>query len=508
MKNLKELLRVILTTPLSNQQLGKLNGVSPTTVQRYRLRLIEEDLDWSMVSALDDASLDARLNDKRSQRKARFVEPDWSAVYADYQRIGVTLSLLHEEYAHGLTSGVMSESEFRRRYDRYQRSRGLVMRQIHRPGEELFVDYSGKRPSITDPLTGVKTPVELFVASMGASRQIYAEATASQRLPDWIGSHVRAFDFYGGVPTMLVPDNLKSAVTRTTRAEGALLNPTFSRFAEHYGVFAVPARGRRPKDKALVEVSVKIAQRWILGRLRNRTFFSLAELNTAIAEQMTQLNHRPMRKLGGKTRQQLFDELDVPALKPLPAERYEYAEWHIGIRVGADYHVAWEKRYYSVPYTLISAKVDLRVTADGIAVYHRNKRIASHAKLPAEGDVSTLREHQPRSHQMYSRDQAADLLAWAETAGASVAQFIQRHIEQHRRPLASLQALRGLKTLARDYGVDRLDAACARALAMHSCSVSSVRSMLKRQLENKPLSGDATTAVAVHENVRGSRYFH
>lgn len=510
MTPIKDLCRMLLTTSLSNRRIAGALHIAPNTANRYRARLAEEALDWTTVSELDEETLNRRLNTGRSQLLLTFVEPDWSYVHDELQRRGVTVTLLHEEYAESLVANAMSETEFRRRLHRYQRTRGLVMRQVHRPGECLFLDFSGMRPSLTDPVTGERTPVELFAAVFGASRKTFVYAVASQTLPDWIHANVTALEFFGGVPMFLVPDNLKSAVISHKRGEGALLNKTYSECAAHYGTTILPARPSTPKDKAHVELGVKIAQRWILARLRNRTFASLVELNLAIAELLTRMNDKPMRGCGGKSRSQLFDELDRPALNALPVVPYIFGEWQIGMRVGQDYHVRWGDQYYSVPYTLVSAKVNLKATRTEIMVFHRDRRVALHPRHHEPGYVCTLPEHQPQSHRAYARDQPAAVMTWAQAAGGAVHRFLQQHIEHHRRPAQSLQAGRGLQKLAREYGIDRLQAACDKALRLHACSIRSVKSMLQRGLERfAPSAEEAAndTPVTTHDNVRGANYY-
>jgi transposase len=504
--NLKDLCRLLLTTNLSNRQVGAAAGVSHNTAGRYRQRLSEEDIALPEIDLICEEALDRRLNDGRQRARKQFLEPDWKYVHEELRRVGVTLLLLYEEYGSSAESGLMSEREFRRRYERYRRSLGLVMRQPHRPGEQLFVDYSGKRPSITDPHTGKRTPVELFVAVLGAGRKTFVYATPTQRLGDWIEAHIRALEFFGGVPTFLVPDNLKSAVVSISRKDGHLINPTYQECARHYNTMVMPTRARKPKDKAAVEAGVLLAQRWILARLRNRTFYSLAELNAAIAELLQRLNDKPMRGYDGKTRNQLFEELDRPAMKPLPQLRYEYAEWKIGVTVAQDYHVAWDSHYYSVPYRLVAAKVNVKATQAVVEVIHREKVVATHLRRNAAGQCSTKREHQPQSHQRYAQDQAAELMTWAEAAGPSIKRFVELHIEKHRRPAVSLQACRGLKRLAREVGVERLELACHRAMRMNASSIHSVRSMLDRGIENTPLHGEpaANDSLPAHENVRGA----
>lgn len=508
--NLKDVCRYLLTTDFSNREVGRAAGVSPNTAGRYRTRLAEEGLDWNGVAALTDRALEERLNNGRQLARKAFVEPDFAHVHAELRRPGVTLLLLHEEYAEAAGSGAMSETEFRRRYDRYERSLGIVMRQPHAPGYRLFLDYSGKRPSILNPKTGEKKPVELFVSVMGASRKTFAYASATQRLPDWCEANVRALEFYHGVPKLLVPDNLKSAVDRVTVAEGHIINYTYSKLAQHYDCIVMPTRARKPKDKAAVEVGVRFAQRWILARLRNRVFTSIDELNTAIAELLVRMNDKPMRGHGGKSRNQLFEELDRPALKALPELPFEYADWKLNVTVAQDYHVLWDDHHYSVPYTYIGAKVRIRATARQVEVYAKDDHfpIATHLRNAHKGGCTTLPEHQPASHRAYAQDQGAELIAWADRSGPWISAFVKKHIDTHRRPALSMQAMRGLRGMAKEYGPERLNAACHRALRISTTSVSSVRSMLQRRIESTPLRGASDDEpLPGHDNVRGAKTY-
>ena len=500
----KNLCRLLLTTTLSNREIGQRCNVSHNTAARYRERLKEEGMTWEQVSELSEAALDVRLNDGHDRLRKKFAEPEWSHVHAELHRPGVTIALLYEEYASGLGAGQLSDREFRRRYDRYKRSLGVVMRQARRPGEELFVDYSGKRPSITDPTTGRKTPVELWVGVLGSSRKTFAYCTLTQQLPDWIDAHVRALEFFGARPQHLVPDNLKSAVVSISRKDGHYINPTYQSFADHYDMMVLPTRARKPKDKAAVESGVRLAQMWVLARLRNRTFFSLHDLNQAIAELLERLNSKPMRSRGGKSRNELFEEIDRPAMRPLPTHAFEYADWKIGVTVPQDYHVVWERNYYSVPYSLVTRKVNVRITTSAIEVYHRDQIVATHARSYEVDGVFTKKEHQPPAHRLYGEEQLAELVAWAEVAGPAVDGFIRQHLQAHS-PAASMQAFRGLKRLAREFGAERLDRACARALRMKAITITSVRSMLSRGIENTPLQDDAANdPIAPHGNLRGA----
>ena len=509
--DLKELCRFLLTTDFSNREVGRALQVAANTAGRYRDRLAEEGLDWNGVAALTDRALEERLNNGRRLARKSFVEPDFAHVQTELGKAGVTILLLHEEYAGAAGDGAMSETEFRRRFEKYQRSLGIVMRQPHAPGYRLFLDYSGKRPRILDPTTGVSTPVELFVSVMGASRKTFVYATATQKLQDWCEANIRALEFYGGVTRVLVPDNLKSAVDRISPTGGHVINYTYSRLAQHYDCLVVPTRPRKPKDKAPVEVGVRFAQRWILARLRNRIFTSIDELNAAIAELLARMNDKPMRAHGGKSRNQLFEEVDRPALRALPELPFVYSDWKLNVTVPQDYHVVYEQHHYSVPYTYIGAKVRISATARQIEVYARddNFPIATHLRSSVAGESTTRPEHRPASHRAYAQSDGADLIAWADRSGAWISAFVKKHIEAHRRPTVSIQAMRGLRSMESEYGLERLNAACHRALRISTTSVTSVRSMLQRHMESAPLrgSGDDDAPMPGHGNVRGAKNY-
>ncbi len=508
--NLKEVCRLLLTTDFSNREVAVAADVAPNTAGRYRNRLAEEGLDWRSVAAMTDRALEDRLNNGRQLARKTFVIPDFAYVHAELNRPGVTVTLMHEEYAVAAGEGAMSDREFRRRLDQYQRSLGIVMRQPHAPGYRLFLDYSGKRPSILDLKTGERRSVELFVAVMGASRKTFAYATYTQRLQDWCEANVRALEFYRGVPRLLVPDNLKSAVDRVTVAEGHVINYTYAKLAQHYDCIVMPTRPRKPKDKAAVEVGVRFTQRWILARLRNRVFTSIGELNAAIAELLVRMNDKPMRAHDGKSRSQLFEELDRPALKALPELPFEYADWKLNVTVAQDYHILWDGHHYSVPHTYIGAKVRIRATARQIEVYAKDDHcpIATHLRSSKRGGCTTQVEHQPAAHRVYAQDQGTELIAWAERSGSWISAFVKKHIDAHRRPALSMQAMRGLRRMAKEYGPERLNAACHRALRINTTSVSSVRSMLQRGIESAPLRGANDDApMPGHDNVRGAKNY-
>jgi len=407
-------------------------------------------------------------------------------------------------------------SQFCEAFARYRKTLSPVMRQVHRAGETAFVDYSGVRPSIVDPTTGEVIEVELYVAVMGASNYTYAEATRSQQLGEFVGATVRAFEYFGAVPHIAKPDQLRSAVSKPDRYEPEI-NATFADMGKHYGCAIVPARPRKPRDKAKVEVGVQIAQRWILASLRNRTFFSLDELNVAIAERLERLNTRTLRDKQ-PSRRTLFESIDRPAMKPLPATRYEFGEWKICVGVGPDYMVMFDERRYTVPCTLMNARVDLRVTATTIEVRHNNERVALHVRSYGPKHVPIIApEHRPRSHEDYGAWPPERFVGWAKTYGPNVAALIEQLLASSKHPELRYRSCLGVLRLAKSHGNERADAACRRALAIGAPNYKSVSMILKHRLEQTPLlveidapatmTDGNTVTDSAHEHVRGARYF-
>ncbi|MGB5568174.1 MAG: IS21 family transposase, partial [Sedimenticolaceae bacterium] len=395
MRKIQEVLRLKWSQGLSNRQIAKACGIARPTVGEYLRRAAEAGLAWPLPAGLDEANLERQLFPPPPSLPAQVRgEPDWSLVHQELRRKGVTLFLLWQEYRETHPEGYQY-SWFCDHYRAWQGKLDVVMRQDHRAGEKLFVDYAGQTMPVVDRGTGEIREAEIFVAVLGASNYTYAEATWTQGLPDWIGSHRRAFAFLGGVPELVVPDNLRAGVSKAHRYEPDT-NPTYHDMASHYGVAVLPARVRRPRDKAKVEAGVLVVERWIVAALRHRTFFSLAELNAAIGRLLEKLNARPFKKLPG-SRQQHFDSLDKPALQPLPAAPYEYAEWKKA-RVHIDYHVAVEGHYYSVPYALIKKQLDVRITQNTLECFYRGNRVASHRRSQQKGRHTTVPAHMPESH--------------------------------------------------------------------------------------------------------------
>jgi len=430
--------------------------------------------------------------------------PDWPAVHRELRRKGVTLQLVWEEYRATHPDGY-GRSWFCELYRAWEGRLSPTMRQAHVAGEKLFVDYAGTTIDIFDATTGEVHACQLFVAAFGASSYTYAEATATQSLPDWIGSHTRAFAFFGGVPAMVVSDNLKSGITKACFYEPAV-NRAYAEMAAHYGTAIVPARPRKPRDKAKVEVAVLLATRWIIAKLRNRQFFSLTDLNDAIRDCVTALNARVTRHLG-TSRHALFDEIERPALKPLPAEPYTFAQWK-ECRAGLDYHVEVEKHYYSVPHQLLQEKLWARVTTRTVELFHHGKRVAAHLRSSSDRKHTTVREHMPSSHQRYADWTPGRLKRQAAEIGRNTATLVELILTEKTHPEQGFRACIGILRLAKGYGAERLEAACARALEIGARSYTSVSSILKTNRDRQRPAVATDGPAIVHSNIRGPRYFH
>src|SRR5712692_7976643 len=398
-------------------------------------------------------------------------------------------------------------TQFCELYRRWLRRRGLSMRQVHHAGDKCFVDYAGQKPRIVELTTGEVTVVELFVAVLGASNYTYAEATRTQQVPDWVGSHHRAFQFFGGVTRAVVCDQLKSGVVVPCRYEPGLPR-TYEEFAQHYGTVILPARPAHPRDKPKIEVAVQIVERWILARLRLETFFSLAALNARIAELLVDLNARPMR-LYRASRRELFARLDQPALRPLPAEPFVYGEWKVNARVNIDYHIELHGHYYSVPYALIHEHVDARLTATTVELFHRGQRVAAHLRSHVRGRHTTHAAHMPKAHQGHLEWTPSRLTTWARTIGPQTATLVQAILADRPHPEQGYRSCLGLLRLGKRYGALRLEAACTRAVAVGARSYRHVDSMLKHGLDRLavPEASTQLTLTPAHDHLRGPAYY-
>jgi transposase len=507
MRKTYEILRLLWFCNQSMRAVARSCQVARSTVKEYQIRARAAGLEcWGDVESLDPVALEGLLFPVASTHGTPRPVPVWAEVHEEMQRKGVTLQLLWEEYKVRHPRDGLQYSRFTDLYRAYRGRLDVSLRQVHKAGEKLFVDYCGQTVPVRDPQTGEVRQAEVFVAVLGASNFTYAEATWSQQLADWVGAHERAFAALGGTTEVVVPDNLRSAVHKACRYEPAL-NPTYQEMAEHYGVAVVPARVRKPKDKAKAEAGVLLVERWILACLRHREFFSLEELNAAIRALNERLNDRPFRKMTGSRRSR-FEALDRPALRPLPGERFEIAEWRAE-RVRRDYHVELDEHFYSVPHELVDREIDIRWTATTVECLHRGQRVACHVRNREAGGMTTVPEHMPSAHREYLAWTPQRLLDWAAEIGTRTAEMAAVLLVAKKHPTQGLHAALGLRSLARDYGEERLEPACNRALLIGALALNSVRSILKNGLDRRPLpaSMPAAPPADTHENVRGRGYY-
>ena len=507
MRQVREILRLRWQEGLTVRQAASSVGRSVGSAQQAVARARKAGLmNWAAVEGLDDATLELRLYGPPVVVSPERPRPDPVYIHKELRRVGVTLQLLHLEYLEEHPDG-LQYTAFCDAYRKWHRTAGVVMRQTHRAGEKTFVDYSGNKPHYVKPTTGECVYVELFVAVLGASNYTYAEATATQRVPDFIGAHVHAYHYFQGVTVITVPDQLKSGVMRACRYEPGIQR-TYAEMAQHFGTTIVPARPYKARDKAKVEVAVQIAQRWILARLRNETFFSLEALNVRIAELVQELNARPMRKLGGASRRELFEKYDRPALRPLPATAHEMRQWD-QVRVNLDYHVEFEKHWYSAPYVLVHEQLWACVTSATVELFHRGKRVASHVRSPVAYKHTTDPAHMPDAHRHYSLG-VEGVLGWAVKVGPMTEAFVRRLLESNPVQEMGWRSARGLQRVGERHGAERTEQACARALRLGARSYKPVERILALGRERMPLPGDEPPEAPIieHQNVRGPSYYH
>jgi transposase len=508
MRYMREILR-LGSAGISKHEIARRTGLAPSTVRETLKRFAVAGLVWPLPDDVTDATLEARLykNVGTKQGYRRQVEPDWAGIHRELKRKHVTLSILWDEYIERHPDGYRY-SRFCDLYRSFEGKLSITMRQAHPGGERLFVDYAGDRaPVVIDRLTGEIREAWIFVAVLGASNFTYAEATWTQGLADWIGAHTRALEAIGGVPRLIVPDNTKTAVIKACLYEPSV-NRTYTEMAAHYDTAILPTRPRRPRDKAKVEAGVLIMERWIIGRLRNRRFYSLAELHDAIRELLVRLNEeRPIRRLG-VTRRQLLEELDRPMLKPLPVEPYVFAEWHLR-RVGIDYHVDVERHYYSVPHRFAKDAVEVRLTARTVEVFAKGERIAAHLRSSGNGKHTTVRDHMPSSHRRYADWTIERIRRDAAVIGPSTAALCDLILEERSHPEQGFRACLGIVRLVKAFGPLRVEAAAARALDIGARTYGSVRSILDNNLDRHAAPHRGPDSVAIlHRNIRGRDYYH
>jgi len=507
MRHVREVLR-LRTAGVSGNEIARRLNLAPSTVRLTLQRLATAGLVWPLSTELNDAVLEARLFSAAGSKQGhrRHSEPDWAEVHRELKRKHVTLQILWDEYIERCPDGYRY-SRFCELYRNWASRLSVTMRQSHSGGDKLFVDYAGDTvPVIIDRLNGKTRPAQIFVAVLGASNFTYAEAGWTQGLGDWIGAHTRAFAAIGGVPRLLVPDNTKVAVIKACLYEPQV-NRSYAEMAAHYDTAILPARPRRPRDKAKVEAAVLIIERWLLGRLRHSRFYSLAELNAAIVELLRQLNdERPIRRLG-VTRRALLEELDRPHLKQLPTAPYCLAEWRLR-RVGIDYHVEVDAHFYSVPHRFARSEVEVRLTPQTVEVFLKGEWIAAHRRGSPNHGHTTLAEHMPSSHRRYADWTIQRIRRAAASIGPATAALCELILERRPHPEQGFRACLGIVRLARPFGVARLEAAATRAIEIGTLTYASVRSILDHKLDRAPPPPPGDDVPLLHANIRGSRYYH
>jgi transposase len=508
MRKIKDVLRLRFGMNLGQDQIARSCSISQATVHRYLERAESAGLTWPLPADHDDRRLNELLFPTRPDYPASVPRPglDFTEVHRQMQANRfVTLQLLWEEYREK-QSGGYRYSRFCELYQRWNRNRNVTLRQDHRAGEKLFVDWAGPTVPIHDSRTGETEPASLFVAVLGASTYTFAYAARGQHLANWIDCHVRAFEFIGGTTKLIVPDNPRTGVKRACRYEPDL-NRTYSEMAEHYGTAIMPARPYKPRDKAKVENAVLLVERWILAALRHHRFVALGELNDAIAVLLARLNNRPFRKREG-TRASLFAAIDQPMLQPLPAQPYITADWKT-VRASIDYHVEIDRHFYSVPYQLAGRQMEARFTSHTVEIFEGGKRVASHMRSFAPYLHTTTKEHMPKSHQAHLEWTPSRLIHWAGTVGEATALVIATVLETKRHPEIGYRACLGIMRLGKTYSNERLEAASKRALELNACSFQSLKSILKQSLDRQTaLPLEPERSGPRHENIRGAQYFN
>lgn len=499
MRKIKDVLRLKLEAKLSHEQIAASLGLSKGVVTKYVGLAAAAGLDWPQVQACDDITLERRLL-ASPQRPREHVQPDYPRVHHELRRKGMTLMLLWEEYrAEYADRQTYAYSQYCDNYRRFARTLKRSMRQIHRAGEKLFIDFAGPTVGLRD---GGRA--HIFVAAMGASSYTFACATPRETMVDWIESTVKALRFYEGVPQLIVPDNPRAMIADPNRYEPRA-NDTVQDFARHYGTSVLPARPYSPQDKAKVESAVQIVERWILARLRHQQFASVHEVNSAILPLLQRLNERPFQKLPG-SRASVFLAVDAPALMPLPAQRYEIATFKT-VRVHIDYHVEVDKHRYSVPHALVGQEMEARITSCAIEILHRGQRVASHARNSRTGAFTTVTEHMPAAHRAHMEWSPQRLIHWGRDIGVATAVVVTRLLERHKHPEHGYRACLGLLSLAKRYGKPRLEAACALALQIGTCQYRHVRDILANNRDQSPPGAAGEWVSPDHAHVRGPNYY-
>jgi transposase len=503
MTNIKEVLRLKFACGLSIRKIAACTKVGRSTISEILTRFEKSKLDWPLRDNFSDSELSQVLYREKAVSQGKIM-PDFAHYFVELKRKGMTKRLLWEEYVAEYQEKAYRYSQFCEHYLSWHKKQKRSMRQIHTAGDKLFIDYCGPTLPVVNPDTGEIRNAQVFVATLGASNYTYVEGSPSQKLEHWLEAHANAFEHFGGVPALLVPDNLKAAVTKTDRYEPKL-NDSYRKLANHYGIAIMPARPYKPKDKAKAENAVLIVERWIMMRLRHRVFHTFHELNLSIRELMDELNQREMKQLGA-SRRALFESLDKPALKPLPASRYLYTELKRA-KVGPDYHIEYKRHYYSVPHQLVGQHVDLEANSRLIQIYHQGNLVAQHPSSQKEHGLSTHSEHMPSNHR-YQKWSPERLLNWGGRVGVSTREVVSYQLNTKAHPEQAYRSSLGLLNLTKKHGEVRLEQACKDALMVNKPYLQFIRNLLKNHREGLLSCDPQSTPDIQHCNVRGPSSYH
>ncbi len=507
MQKIQEALRLRYKGGLSIRQIATLGLASRSTVSESIARFESSGLALEEALAMKPKQLQSRLFPAAPVRKeSERPHPDWSTIHRELSRKGMTRLLLWQEYKEEHPDGY-GYTQFKEHYRRYARTLNPSMRQVHYAGDTLFVDFSGLTMPLADPISGEVSKAQIFVAVLGASGYTFVHAVKDQSTQSFIDCHNAAFGFYGGVPNRVVPDNLKAAVISHRRGK-VVLNESYADMGRHYGVAIVPARPYHPQDKGKVEAGVKGIQRWILMKLRHRTFFDVEELNDAIAPLIDDYNNKVIRRLN-KSRSRLFEELDQPVLHPLRQEPYRYRE-HKRLTVGIDYHIEVEGNGYSVPYTSLGKKVDVWYSHSQVEISHRGEILAVHPRLHHPREDSTLLEHMPPEHRYrYEKWNPGRILNWAQSIGEETVELMQEIMHNRSHPVRGYKSCLAILNFEKRFGREALELTARRARELGVHKVASIETILQKKtyLEEEEPSPVNNTLFNTHANLRGSEVY-